>query len=153
MCNWLQRWCPSFLENKNFHFSPYYGSKKPKNWSFFVIFGFGASDLKDGRTEFNETFTHCVMCYQDDAHHFGMWKFLFLKPNHGQKTLKNGSFLMTWMWSVRSQRWLNRFQWNFHTLRNMLPAWCTFFQNVKIPIFYHITPKKLKIGHISSTGP
>ena len=61
---------PVFSENESFHFHLIMGQTPPKNWSFFVIFGCGVSDLKDGWTEFNETFTHCVICSQHDAHFF-----------------------------------------------------------------------------------
>ena len=36
-----------------------------------MIFGFGASDIKDGWTEFNETYTYCVIDTKDDARLFG----------------------------------------------------------------------------------
>ena len=60
-----------FSKNENVHFSPTWGPKPPKNGSFFVIFGCGASELKDGLRELNETLTQCVIDSRDDARLFG----------------------------------------------------------------------------------
>ena len=82
MCNCLQGWCPSFQKMKIFIFHQIRGQPPPppqkiKNWSFFMTFGYGASDLIDGWTEFNETFTHCVIDSKNDVHLFGKWKSSF----------------------------------------------------------------------------
>ena len=56
---------------RNFLFFSDLGAKTPRKWVVFVIFGCGASDLKDGQREFNETFTQCVIDTRDDARLFG----------------------------------------------------------------------------------
>ena len=44
--------------------------QKKKIGNFFVVFGCGALDLKDGSTEFNKTFTHYAIDTRDDARLF-----------------------------------------------------------------------------------
>ena len=46
-------------------------AKKTQKGAVFVIFGCGASDLRDGQREFNETFTQCVIDTRDDARLYG----------------------------------------------------------------------------------
>ena len=57
-----------------------------------MIFGCGVSDLIDGRTEFNETFTYCVIDSSDDACLFGKYKFLFFTKLWAKTPPKIGNF-------------------------------------------------------------
>ena len=88
-----------------FHFSPTWGPNTPQKGAVFEIFGCGASDLRDGQREFNETFTQCVIDTRDDARLYGKWKFSFLTYLGAKNPQNRVVFRDFWMWSVRSQRW------------------------------------------------
>ena len=72
-----------------------------------MIFGCGASGLIDGRTEFNVTFTYYVIESRDDVRLFGKCKFLFFTKLRAKTPQKLVIFRDFWMWSVRSQRWVD----------------------------------------------
>ena len=74
LCNVLSGWCPSFWNVKIsfFFFAKLWSKNSKENGSFSMILGCGASDIKDGWTDFNGTFTNCVICSQHDAHFFKM---------------------------------------------------------------------------------
>ena len=57
-----------------------------------MIFGCGASDLKDELMEFNETFTYCVIDIRDDARLFRKMKMFIFHQITGLKPIKIGNF-------------------------------------------------------------